>query len=733
MHYIKGIYKKAIFSNENGFVIGIMKVEDTDDSEMYLYLNKTITFTGTFANLIENDRYILHGKTVIHPKYGFQFNVDSYERVKPEDRESIIAFLSSDLFKTIGVSLATSIVDKLGVNALDKILEEPSVLDDVPKLSHKKAKIIIETLNKYEESHKTIVYLNEIGFNLNDALLIYNKFKGDTISKIESNIYSVLDTDLPISFLTIDRISQNMTDEISIDRIKACIVYSMEYLTNTSGDTYLFYDEIKKMVENYLNIKIEDIDFNNYIDELRYENKIIKEDDKYFIKEIFDCENNVANKLKYLVNNKSNNLELEPYLEQLELEGNVKYNDVQKKAILSSLTNNVTIITGGPGTGKTTIIKAIVDLYIAANKLSTEEAIKRIALLAPTGRASKRMSEATNFNASTIHRFLKWNKETNSFMVNEFNKDLSELIIIDEMSMIDIVLLNKLLEGLTMNIKLVFVGDYNQLPSVGAGQVLKDLIDSDVINKIELKYLYRQSEESFIPTFASLIKDNELTDDNLMDKSDFTFLKCNKDLIVKNLKQICNLMIEKNYDYKKVQIMAPMYAGVNGIDNINKELQGIFNPKTEFKREIKVGDVIYRENDKILQLSNMPDENVYNGDVGTIKYIKESSVSKSHKNEIYVDFDGNIVRYLPSDFNKIKHGYIISIHKSQGSEFDTVILLLSTSYFRMLYKKLLYTGITRAKRKLILLGEPNALKYAITNDNEKMRKTSLKDKLISID
>ena len=732
MNYIKGIYKRSIFENDKGFIIGIFKVEDTDDNEIKNYINKTITFTGTFADLTENERYILNGSSLTHPKYGFQFNVQNYERVKPDDRDSIIAFLSSDLFKSIGLSLATKIVDTLGEQALDKILEEPECLSLVPKLSAKKAKIIVETLNKYEESHKTIVYLTELGFSLRDALLIYNQFKSDTISKIESNIYSILDTDLTISFLTIDKINKQLTSEITIERIKACIYYMIDTISNSSGDTYLYYDEIKKSVTNYLNVDIEDIDFINYLDELRYENKIVKEEDRYYLKSLYDSEIAIATKLKYLMNKENDKIDLEAYLTKLEEESNITYNDIQRKAIISALSNNVTIITGGPGTGKTTIIKTIVDLYMAINKLDTKSALNKIALLAPTGRASKRMSEGANFKASTIHRFLKWNKETNSFMINEYNKDLSELIIIDEVSMIDTVLLDNLLKGLTTNIKIIFVGDYNQLPSVGTGQVLKDLIDSDQINKIELKYLYRQSEESFIPTFASLIKDNELTDEMLEQKDDFTFFRCNKESIISNLKEICNMMINKGYDYKKVGIMAPMYAGVNGIDNINKELQNIFNPSDEYKREIKVGDVIFRENDKILQLTNMPDENIYNGDIGIIKYIKEASTSKSHKNEIYIDFDGNVVRFLPSDFNKIKHGYIISIHKSQGSEFDTVVLLLTTSYFRMLYKKLLYTAVTRAKRKLILLGEAYALKLAVTNNNERNRKTTLKDKLISI-
>lgn len=729
-NYIKGIYKKSIYKNDNGFIIGIFKIEDTNDEEVIDYLNKTITFTGTFASLNEDDRYIFYGEAVEHIKYGFQYNVKNYERIKPEDKDSIIEFLSSDLFKGIGKKLATKIVETLGDNTLDRILEEEGCLNLVPTLTLKKAKIIIETLNKYEESHKTIVYLTEIGFSMKDALSIYNKFKSNTIYKIEQNIYSILDTDLDISFLKIDEINKKLTNETSIERIKACIFYIMNAISYQNKDTYLYFDEIKKNVISYLNLEIEDNDFINYIDELRYEGKVVKEDERYYIKELYDSEKNIAEKIKYLLNKQTDEIKnIDKLIEELQNNNNIIYNEEQIKAIKSSLLNNVTIITGGPGTGKTTIIKAIVDLYIKINKLKDKEIEDRVALLAPTGRASKRMSESTNLKASTIHRFLKWNKETNSFSINEYNKDLSNLIIIDEVSMIDINLLSSLFKGLTNNIKLILVGDYNQLPSVGIGQILKDLIESEVINTINLNYLYRQSNDSYIPILADEIKNNNLSSDFLKTKDDYTFLNCNRISIVKNLKELSKTLIEKGYDYKKVQIMAPMYIGINGIDNINKELQDIFNPKEEFKREIKVGDVIFRENDKILLLTNMPEENVYNGDIGVIKYIKESNTSKSKKNEIYIDFDSNTVKFLPTDFNKIKHGFIISVHKSQGSEFDTVVFLVSSSYKRMLYKKLIYTGITRAKRKLIILGEEEAFRYGINNNAEEMRKTTLKEKL----
>lgn len=720
MTYIKGIYRKSIFTSDKGYVIGLFKIKETDNEELKMYVNKIITFTGYFHELNLDDMYIFKGDIVDHPKYGLQFNVLEYERLKPEDEDGLVAFLSSDLFKGVGEKLAKSIVDTLGKNVLEEILRDESCLLLVPKMTSKKAHTIYETLMKYEESHQIIVYLTELGFNMKDALDIYNTYKSETIIHIEHNPYCLTDF---ISFLKVDEIALKLNvNEDDERRIKACIIYMMNKLLFTNSDTYLEYDEILESVFNYLKIDLNVDDFDLYLEELINENKIILLNDKYYLKEMYDSEINITNTIKYLENKKIDKLFLDNRIEELEKVNNIKYNDKQKEAIKKSLENNITIITGGPGTGKTTIIKAICELYQNIFKLSYEELTNRIALLAPTGRASKRMSESTNLPASTIHRFLKWNKETNEFLVNEYNKNDHHLIIIDEVSMIDLNLLDSLFKGLTKNIKLVLVGDHHQLPSVGPGNILKDLIESDLIDTIYLDTLYRQDENSYITTLAHEIKDNNLSESFLETKSDYTFLKCHS--IKDNLKNLCLQLKEKGYDYKRVQIMAPMYAGVNGIDNLNKELQNIFNPKTN-QNEIKYGDVVYRENDKVLQLVNLPEENIYNGDIGIIKNI----VKIQNKTFIYIDFDGNLVKYETKDLNKITHGFIISIHKSQGSEFEVVIMPICNSYKRMLYKKLIYTGITRAKKKLILIGEPDAFLYAVNNSNEKERKTNLLEQL----
>ncbi len=725
--YIKGNYRKTIFSSSKGYVIGLFKVRETNDEEMKPYINKTVTFTGYFYDLNEDDMYCFYGETVEHPKYGIQFQVTDYERLKPEDEDGLVAFLASDLFKGVGVTLAKSIVDTLGKNVLEEILKDESCLLLVPKMTSKKAHKIYETLSKYEESHQMIVYLTDLGFNMKDALDIYNVYKKETIINIEHNPYKLID-DVEINFTKVDEIALkfniNLNDE---RRIKACIIYIMNKILFTNSDTYLIYDEIVEGVFNYLKIDL-DIDyFDELLNELILENKIILLDNKYYLKDMYDSETNIVKELTYLINHNTSKLDILSKINQLEETNKIKYNEKQKEAITKALENNITIITGGPGTGKTTIIKAICEIYMIINKIDYDEAKERIALLAPTGRASKRMSESTSLPASTIHRFLKWNKETNEFSVNEYNKNMHHLIIIDEVSMLDLKLLDSLLRGLTRNIKLVLVGDHHQLPSVGPGNILKDLIESDLIDTIYLNTLYRQDENSYIPTLAQEIKNNELSETFLDTKSDYTFLKCNGFAIKENLKNLCNQLINKGYDYKRVQIMAPMYAGINGIDNLNKELQNIFNPSDNKKNEIKYGDVIYRENDKILQLVNMPDENIYNGDIGVIKNI----LKIDRKTFIYIDFDGNLVKYESKDLNKITHGFIISIHKSQGSEFELIIIPICNSYKRMLYRKLIYTGITRAKKKLILIGEPNAFVYGVNNNNEIIRKTNLKEQLMN--
>ena len=727
--YIKGNFRRSIFKSDKGYVIGLFKVRETNDENMEEYLNQTVTFTGYFHELNEDDTYVLYGEVVNHPRYGLQFQTNRYERLKPTGKDAIVTFLSSDLFPGVGEKLAAQIADVLGDNAIDRILEDESCLYLVPKLTENKIKKIVSILKKYEESHKIIAELIDLGFSMREALSIYNEYKSNTQRIIDNNIYQIVYNLPDISFLKVDKAGEALNfDGSDSRRVKAAILYVMKKIIYQNGDSFLSREVIINNVNKFLKI-----DYDNYDElfkELEEADYIVIDGDDFYLEEIWSAEANITERLYDMASRTPKKYKnLEGLFTELEKINSIKYNDEQKKAVIKALEENILIITGGPGTGKTTIIKAITELYQYVNKLDYDEFTERLALLAPTGRASKRMSESTFLPASTIHRFLKWNKDDGQFMVNEDNKSDVELVIIDEVSMIDINLFDSLLKGLKRNVKMILVGDYDQLPSVGPGNLLKDLICSDVIDVVHLKHLYRQDEDSYITTLAYEIKDGDLSENFLNTYNDYTFLKCSANYIKSNLMRLCEKVIEKGYDYKRLQILAPMYKGENGIDTLNSELQDVFNPKTSEKREIKSGNVIFRENDKILQLVNMPDENVFNGDIGVIKYIKYRNTSKSKKDEIYVDFDGYLVKYTPKDFAKIKHGFIISIHKSQGSEFEMVIMPMAHSYKRMLYKKLVYTGVTRAKKKLIIIGEPDAFASSVQNDHEYVRNSKLIEKI----
>lgn len=729
--YIKGNYKKNIYQSEKGYIIGLFKINETNDKKMEDFVNKTITFTGYFHELTENDLYIFYGEGIEHPRYGFQFQVDEYEKILPQDKDGIVLFLSSGLFKGIGEKQAIKIVETLGEDALNRILEDPNVLNLVPRLTKKKAEEIYNTLIRYGESHETIIHLTEYGFSTKEALSIYNTYKTITLLKLEQNIYDFIEEVEDITYQKIEEVRKklNIKDD-DHRRMKASILYAFKDVTFQTGNTYLEYEEIYDALQKVIKLEISFPLFEQLLSELVNEKKLYKEESRYYLYDLYQAERKIVQKLKKLEEKQEIHYnKLEKTLQELQKTNGILYNDKQKEAIEKALKKNLLIITGGPGTGKTTIIKAITTLYQTLNGYKFGEMLEVVALLAPTGRASKRMSEATSLPASTIHRFLKWNKETNKFGVDAYNKNMHRLIIVDEVSMIDLSLFHSLLEGLTDDIQLILVGDANQLPSVGPGQILKDMIESETIQTVRLDYLYRQSEDSYITSLAYEIKENNLRKNFLEPKSDYQFLPCNGYSIKKNLQNLSHKLLEKGYTERRVQFMAPMYRGENGIDNLNKELQAIFNPKDKSKKEIIYGDVIYREQDKILELVNVPEENIFNGDIGYIEKIIPATISESKKNEVYVNYDGNLVRYLPKDLIKIKHGYIISIHKSQGSEFEMVVMPIASSYKRMLYRKLIYTGVTRAKKKLILIGEVDAFTYSVANQNDFIRKTYLLERL----
>ena len=723
--YIKGSYSKSIYENNTGYVIGIFKVSDTDSELLSEYIGRSITFTGYFHELNNIDTYIFYGELVEHEKYGEQFRVDSYERCKPEEKDSILEFLTSGLFKGIGEKKAKSIVDTLGKDTLNIILNNPSNLVLIPKITDKDINILHSKLKEYESSYEVIMYLSDLGFNTRDSMLIYNYYKNKVKDVIESDIYKII-LDIPeISFKKIDVIALNKgIERDSLIRIKASIIYIMNEISNTYGHSYYLYNELLSLIPRVIGCNIVEDNFIYALNELKKDSRIVIVDDKYYLKNMYDAECNIVKRFRIL-NSKENKIKkIDDNIRELEKFFNIKYNTNQLEAIKQSILKDFLIITGGPGTGKTTIIKGILELYRLINKLSYEKLSEKVVLLAPTGRAAKRMSEATLFPSSTIHRFLKWQKEQNKFQINEYNKSKAEFVIIDEASMIDTYLMDSLLKGLSVNCKILVVGDDHQLPSVVAGDVLHDIIESDMLNVVRLKDEYRQDEGSNILNLAYDIRKKSINEEIFNIKDDLTFIRCLDSEVISNIIDIYSTY--KDLDYHEFQILVPMYKGLIGIDSINSKIQDLFNKKSNDKKEVRVGEIVYREGDKVLQLTNDVDKGVFNGDIGVI-----CEIVNSKKKEIHIDFDGNIVKYTPSNFNNFRLAYAISIHKSQGSEFDVVVIPIVKNYNKMLYQKLIYTAVTRTKNKLYLIGDINALKYASCNDRDDNRRTTIKEYLIN--
>lgn len=721
MSYIKGTISKIIYrNNSNGYTVGLIKIKESDEE-----VGKIETFTGVLPEFNEKTIYQLNGTFTTHNKYGYQFQVDSFEIVLPEKKDELVDFLSSDLFP-IGEKTAKKIVGSFGEDTIDVILNNKEKLLEIPRLGIERINKINNILKEYQSTSNIVLELNRMGFNTKDSLMLLNKYKDKVIRIIDNNIYDLIDN-INLNFKEIDTIAiNNKYDLYDERRIEALIIYLLNEITFEQGDTYSFFQEIYSSIIKYLpDLKSEDLEY--YLLKLSKQKRVVIKKEKYYLKELYDAEEYIADRIYRLNNMERRKLpKLKEKIKELEQKIGITYDESQKNAIINSLNNNFTITTGGPGTGKTTIIKGIIRMLVDTCHISPQN----IALLAPTGRASRKLIEVCNIPAYTIHKYLGWDKDNNTFSHNEINVCKEEYIIVDEASMIDTMLMFSLLKGTRLDSKFIFIGDYYQLPSVSQGQVLKDMIDSEVLDVIKLNNLYRQKDGNYIINLAHEIKNKELSDNFLTKKEDYNFIEVDNDYVLTSIKDIILKALEKGYREKDIQVLAPMYKSQNGIDNLNKMLQEIFNPKSNDKNELIVGNKIYREGDKILELVNDSDNSISNGDLGYIINITNKEKNDNKKNEIIVDFDGNIVSFSPDKFINITHGYAISVHKSQGGEFNMVIIPFVNSFKRMLYNKLIYTAVTRAKSKLILIGSREAFVYGVNNDYVNNRKTTLKEMLI---
>lgn len=714
--YIKGTVTRLLFQNADNYYT-VLKVEVLESNEDF---DDEATVIGYLPQIAEGDTYTFTGKIVTHAKYGKQLSAEKFEKDMPQTRDGIIHYLSSDLFKGIGKKLAQQIVDTLGEDALTKIMHDKEVLKQVPKLSTDKQEMIYQTVSENQAIEKTMIQLNEWGFGPQLAMKIFQFYKEETLKVIEKSPYQLVMDIQGIGFTKADELAKKLGIAGSHpERLRAALVYTLEQACLQNGHTYVEDQALLEAAYNILTASGEDVDSGllvNKLTELSEEKIVVSDDNRIYMPSLFFAEVKTVQVLHRLQQTEDKIKQFEKSevllaIGELEEQFDVTYAEKQREALETAMSHKMMILSGGPGTGKTTVIRGIVNLYAELHGLSLdykdyEGTDFPVAVAAPTGRASKRLSESTGLEATTIHRLIGWTRENKPDDILE-NDISAKLVIIDEMSMVDTWLMFQLMRAVPNDCQIIFVGDQDQLPSVGPGQVFRDLIDSKIMPQVELAEVYRQQEGSSIIELAHQIKKNQTFDISAR-YNDRSFIPCTTDQIPSVINQVVSRAVDKGYDMRDIQVLAPIYKGKAGIKFLNKELQQILNPKEGDKRELEFGDVIYRDGDKVLQLVNRPEDNVFNGDIGEVVGIFMAAENALNKDVIIVDYDGNEVTYTKQDLTELTHAYCCSIHKAQGSEFPIVIMPVVKAYYRMLQKNILYTGLTRAKQSLILCGERQA-------------------------
>ncbi|MFS0644190.1 ATP-dependent RecD-like DNA helicase [Siminovitchia sp. 179-K 8D1 HS] len=740
-NFIKGRHLVTIFHNERNFYSVVrVRVEETNVG----YEEKEAVVTGYFPKIHEQETYIFYGDLKEHPKFGLQFHAKHFKKDLPQTKQGIVAYLSSDLFKGIGKKTAERIVDILGENAITRILTDPSLLDTIPRMSSETAKDLYDALLEHQELEKIMIGLNQYGFGPQLSMNIYQVYKENALHIIEKNPYQLIEDVEGIGFGRADELGiQIGIDGIHPDRIKAACLYVLEQDCLQNGHVYLEADQllvkVKKLLEDSQPVEIPYNVLSQYVILLEEEGKIIGEEKRIYIPSLYFSEIGIITNIERLLAQKQYEEQFPESefllaLGELEERLGIQYAPSQREAIQTALTSPLMILTGGPGTGKTTVIKGIVELFAELHGCSLDlHAYKGepfpFVLAAPTGRAAKRMAESTGLPAVTIHRLLGMTGQED--MDADGDREIEgKIVIIDEMSMVDTWLAHQLFKALPDNIQVILVGDEDQLPSVGPGQVLKDLLRSNIIPTVELTDIYRQADGSSIIELAHTIKKGNIPDQITEPQVDRSFIKCHGSQIGEVVEKVAQSAVKKGYSAKDIQVLAPMYRGPAGIDQLNKILQNVLNPKGgSNKKELSFGDVSYRIGDKVLQLVNQPEKNVFNGDIGEIISILYARENVEKQDMMIVSFEGTEVTYYRQDFNQITHAFCCSIHKSQGSEFPIVILPVVRNYYRMLRRNLLYTAITRSKEFLILCGEEEAFRMGISRVEDQKRQTTLFEKL----
>lgn len=723
---IVGTVEAIYFENPSNFYKVIRVNVKSDESD--LLLSDEIVMTGQFASLHLETEYQFFGQLTNHPKYGEQFAVQRYQQQAPTSFEGLVDYLSSDRFKGIGVVLAERIVDQLGQDAITTIIADSNALTGITGLSKARADNLRESLLQHQGTEQIFMQLSEWGFGPNIADKIYRQYESNSLEIIKENPYKLIEDIEGIGFNKADQLAELLGyDAENIDRIRAGIYVAVSDISNSEGDTYVEKDMAKanaqKMLEASRRFLISDELLEEAVSLSVEKEQLMELADKLMIPSLYFSEISIVKKMENYLEfeqiERFSEDEIEQGIAQVIKMSGIQYDTGQQEALKIAIKSPMSVITGGPGTGKTTLIKGIILLHSILHDYDLEKVMKKvdeqpILLAAPTGRAAKRMQETTGLPSSTIHRLIGYNRDTvaDEFFAQELD---ASLLIVDEMSMVDTWLMNWLMQAIPYHLQVIFVGDRDQLPSVGPGKVFSDLIESQVIPVLTLTKIYRQAQDSSIVKLAHTIKNGQLPDDFLDKQGDRSFIQAPAGQIGHVVQQIIGAAQKKGFDANSLQVLAPMYKGPAGVNALNILLQELMNPPKPKKREINHFDTVFRVGDKVLQLVNNAEDGVYNGDIGRIESIHFKKETESNVDEITVSFESSELTYKRSDLDQLTLAYCTTIHKSQGSEYPLVILPLVDMYSRLLQKDVLYTAITRAQSSLIMLGNPNSFYKAVTS------------------
>lgn len=696
-----------------------------------------IAVVGNLGDVNEGERLSLRGGWITSPKYGRQFKAAMCERSMPETESEISAYLGSGVIKGLGPAIAKKIVKQFGTEALDIIDNDCMQLTVIKGITSDKALYISNEYHKITGVNEVIKFLGEYNFGPAHAISVWSAFEHDSIKQIKTNPYILCTSGIDIDFRSVDRMAADLGfDAENSDRVRAGIVYVLHENAN-AGHTCLPTEKLRESVCD--NLGIERRQFESCLDDCEEKDWVVRitlgKREFVYLPEYYLAETYIAKKLAFMLRTSAQyEKDYSDEIRGVEFSENIQYEDLQRAAISASLTGSVFILTGGPGTGKTTTLNGVIKILKAQKK--------RILLCAPTGRAAKRMSDLTGEPARTIHRLLEVDfnaKGELKFKRNETNPLPADVVIADEMSMVDALLMCSLVRAIKPTSKFIMVGDSNQLPSVGAGNVLKDLIASHYIPSVELKEIFRQAAQSLIVTNAHRIVNGEfpVLDDR---QNDFFFM--NKSLesdIAELVIQLAKQRLPDTYGFSPIddiQVLCPTKMGMAGTKELNKQLQSALNPPSQNKAELKFFDVIFRTGDKVMQTKNDYDvlwtknnekgSGIFNGDIGIIR-----SVDRFSQN-VTIDFEGRVAIYTSEMLRRLEHAYAITIHKSQGSEYDAVIIPITAFTHNLLYRNLLYTGVTRAKKMIIVIGTKELVKTMVDN-NRKMLRYSLLRPLLEIE